>query len=113
MNSDYDNVPDYVKIGMENAKKATLHPAPDPPVIAPKLSVKNKIRNLFCSVKNIVSDASNGKEVTVNDVNYNKRVNTCIECPYLSEDKNVCTQCGCFIKMKAKFKSSTCPKNYW
>ena len=40
MNSDYDDVPDYVKIGIENAKKVKLEPAPNPPVIKPKVSLR-------------------------------------------------------------------------
>lgn len=113
MNSDYDDVPDYVKIGIENAKKVKLEPAPNPPVIKPKVSLKNKIKNLFCSVKNIVTDASNGEQVMINESVYNSRLEICMKCPYISEDKTACIQCGCIVKLKAKFKSSKCPKNYW
>ena len=113
MNSDYGGVPDYIKVGIENAKKVKLQPAPNPPVIKPKVSLKNKIKNLFCSVKNIVTDASNGDNVVVNESSYKKRLETCKECPYLSDNKTYCTECGCIVELKAKFKSSTCPKNYW
>lgn len=113
MNSDYDDVPDYVKIGIENAKKVRLEPAPNPPVIKPKLTLKNKLKNLFCSVKNIVSDASNGEQVLVSESVYNDRLETCMKCPYISENQTACTQCGCIVTLKAKFKSSSCPKNYW
>lgn len=113
MNSDYDDVPDYVKIGIENAKKVKLEPAPNPPVIKPKISLQNKIRNLFYSVKNIVTDASNGEQVMINESVYNSRLEICMKCPYISEDKTACIQCGCIVKLKAKFKSSKCPKNYW
>jgi hypothetical protein len=113
MSSDYDKVPDYIKIGLENAKKVELVPAPPPPVYKPKVPFKNKVRNLFNSIKNIAIDTSNGKEIIVSDEIYNQRVDTCMNCPFLSDDKNSCTQCGCIIKAKAKFKSNECPKNYW
>lgn len=113
MSSDYDEVPDYIKIGLENAKKVELVPAPPPPVHKPKVPFKNKVRNLFNSIKNIAIDTSNGKEIIVSDEIYKQRVDTCMNCPFLSDDKNICTQCGCIIKAKAKFKSNECPKNYW
>jgi Family of unknown function (DUF6171) len=113
MNSDYDDIPDYIKIGLENAKKVELVPAPPPPVYKPKVPFKNKVRNLFNSIKNIAIDTSNGKEIMVTNDVYNKRFETCMNCSFLSDDKNTCTQCGCIVALKAKFQSSECPKHYW
>lgn len=113
MNSDYDDVPDYIKVGIENAKKIKLEPAPKPPEIKPKVSLKNKAKNLLCSIKNIITDARNGDDVMVDEIVYNKRLETCMNCPYISDNQIACTQCGCIVALKAKFKSNTCPKNYW
>jgi hypothetical protein len=113
MNSDYNNIPDYIKIGLENAKKVELVPAPPPPVHKPTVSFNQKVKNLFNSIKSIAIDVSNGKELLVTDEIYDQRVQTCMNCPYLSDDKNSCTQCGCIVRVKAKFQSEGCPKKYW
>lgn len=112
-NSDYDDVPDYVKIGIENAKNQKIIPAPKPPIFKPQVSLKTKVQNLLYSIKNIANDAINGQEVIVNEEIYNRRMKTCMNCIYISENKTTCTQCGCIVEIKAKFKSNDCPKKYW
>lgn len=113
MNNDYDNVPDYIKIGIENAKNQKIVPAPKPPVIRSHVPLKTKVKNLFYSIKNIATDAINGEEVIVDENVYQKRIEICMNCTYISENKTTCTQCGCVVELKAKFKSNRCPKKYW
>lgn len=108
-----DDLPDYVKIGLENAKNIEIKSAPPPPEINPKVSLGGKLKNLSNSINNIISDGIRGKEILANVELIEKRLETCKECPYLSDNKTYCTECGCIVELKAKFKSSTCPKNYW
>jgi hypothetical protein len=41
-----------------------------------------------------------------------KRWNHCKGCTYLTE-KNRCKKCGCFMKLKVKFKQAKCPIGIW
>jgi len=108
-----DDLPDYVKIGLENAKNIEMKPAPNPPNIKPKVSFKCKLKNLSESIKNIISDSINGKETIASVELIEKRIKVCNKCPYLSSNRAYCTECGCIISLKTKFKSSKCPKKYW
>ena len=41
-----------------------------------------------------------------------KRFDHCKSCTFL-RDLNRCTKCGCFMKMKVKFKKAKCPIGIW
>ncbi len=45
-----------------------------------------------------------------------ERVAVCESCEHMGTDgnwKNRCKLCGCFMKVKAKIKSETCPDRRW
>ena len=44
---------------------------------------------------------------------YYDRLAICRGCPFLNHEKLRCTDCGCFVKVKAKFKSEDCPQDFW
>ena len=44
---------------------------------------------------------------------YYDRLAICRACPFLNHEKLRCMDCGCFVKVKAKFKTEDCPQNYW
>ena len=44
---------------------------------------------------------------------YKGRLAICQACPFLSYKEMRCTDCGCWVKNKAQFKSEDCPQNYW
>lgn len=50
-----------------------------------------------------------GNQVT--KVIYEDRLNICYSCKYLNDTK--CGVCGCYVKLKAKWSTETCPKNKW
>jgi hypothetical protein len=109
----YDEVPEYVKNGLENAKKEKLIPAPPPPVHRHPLPLSKKIGNLSNSIRGIVSDFVRGKETLADEDLVQQRMNVCNNCPYVSDTKTYCTECGCILTFKTKFKNSSCPKKYW
>lgn len=55
------------------------------------------------------------KSKLVSKEEYNKRLGTCNACEYLKQDVMRCTECGCFVKFKALYKSNDfeCPKGKW
>lgn len=44
---------------------------------------------------------------------YNERLKVCGACPHLDRDTMRCKQCGCVVEHKAKWGTTTCPKNRW
>ena len=44
---------------------------------------------------------------------YHSRLAICTACPFLSYKEKRCTDCGCWVENKAKFKSEDCPQGYW
>lgn len=42
-----------------------------------------------------------------------ERVNTCFWCPEYINLTGQCSECGCFIKAKAKLKTEDCPLEKW
>jgi len=59
------------------------------------------IKNIFSGFKNV-----SYKE-------YHDRLAICTVCPFLSYKEKRCTDCGCWVETKAKFKSEDCPQGYW
>lgn len=52
-------------------------------------------------------------EERVSDEIESTRFSICMDCPELIKVTNQCKQCGCFMKLKVKLKSSTCPIGNW
>jgi hypothetical protein len=44
---------------------------------------------------------------------YYDRLAMCRGCFFFDPVKKRCTDCGCFVKVKAKFKTEDCPQNFW
>lgn len=44
---------------------------------------------------------------------YSKRVEICKNCPKYDSKLKRCTECGCYIPVKAKFDFSECPLYKW
>jgi len=42
-----------------------------------------------------------------------ERLDICNDCPSLFRPTWTCKECGCFMKIKARLESSTCPLGKW
>lgn len=42
-----------------------------------------------------------------------KRIDICSQCPELINATKQCKKCGCFMTMKVKLASATCPLQKW
>ncbi len=60
--------------------------------------------------KNIKAIVESGFEVCSNSI-HEARYKKCKQCEYFVCGR--CTRCGCFMKLKTKFKSMNCPMGYW
>jgi len=67
-------------------------------------------------VKSIIKDTSkhlvNGAK-NVPKEEYLRRATICNSCIHFIEKENKCGICGCLMDVKAKWKTSECPKNKW
>ena len=45
--------------------------------------------------------------------NYKNRLNICFDCPSYNPTLKQCKECGCFLILKAAFKSTKCPLGKW
>ena len=53
------------------------------------------------------------KSFFVDDAMYQERLGICKACPQLFKPTTSCKRCGCFMKIKAKIGSSSCPDKKW
>ena len=44
---------------------------------------------------------------------FQERISICRECPDFFQPTKTCKHCNCFMLIKARLKSSTCPLNKW
>jgi rubrerythrin len=42
-----------------------------------------------------------------------ERLDICVQCEHLEKQYYVCKKCGCFLKGKTMFPSSSCPIGKW
>ncbi len=49
----------------------------------------------------------------VTEEDYQKRIDTCFSCEYFIKKLNRCGSCGCLVEHKARWKTTTCPKDKW
>lgn len=80
----------------------------------PKLpSIFDQAKGFINSAKDVVGGALAGDGVTVDESIYNSRMSICRECPLLIKETERCSECGCFMKVKAMFKKTYCPVGKW
>lgn len=47
------------------------------------------------------------------DVEIEKRISICESCEFYIKSTTNCKKCGCFMKIKTKFKGLSCPIQKW
>jgi hypothetical protein len=58
-------------------------------------------------------DLFNPQEAKVSSDVLEKRLSICSTCPQFIKATKQCKKCGCFMTLKAKLESATCPINKW
>lgn len=66
---------------------------------------KNFVKAAAQHVANGMADASPALQES--------RMEICMGCPFITEDKSRCGHCGCFLASKTKWQSSSCPIGKW
>ena len=71
------------------------------------LSLLDKAYNFVVAVTKYVKEGRKN----VDDSTYKARLEACDTCEYRKDHE--CTQCGCYVVLKAKWATERCPKNLW
>lgn len=74
-------------------------------------SVAQQATNLTVSLFNVLTQAFKTGKTLASQEDVEKRVNICQACPYLKNNR--CSECGCFIALKAGLQNEKCPKGKW
>lgn len=73
----------------------------------------NKIKSFAESLKTVVKNAIEGKDLTVPDEVYHARMAQCNGCDKHIKATNQCGECGCFLAVKGRLADMKCPLNKW
>ena len=76
-------------------------------------NIKEMAKHLKDDLLKIAEAAIEGKKILSEKELSDLRMSICEGCPSYSSDSKKCNECGCFMPMKTKFETSTCPKNKW
>lgn len=76
-------------------------------------SFTDMAKGLFGSAKDIVAGALHGEGVMVSEDVYLQRMSICNTCEFFRNEDKRCTQCGCFMETKTRFKKAYCPVEKW
>lgn len=83
----------------------------EPPKDLP--SFTDMAKGLLGSAKDIVGGALQGEGVMVTEDVYNTRMSICNGCEFFRKEDKRCSQCGCFMEAKTRFKKTYCPIHKW
>lgn len=79
-------------------------------------SFLQKMKMAAATAKGVIEAQLEGKELLVSDEEFSARLDICSGCPKRIEpipNAPQCSECGCFLKAKAKLKAATCPEKKW
>jgi hypothetical protein len=76
-------------------------------------SVADMARGFLDSAKDVIMGVVQNEGVIVTDEIYNTRMSICNACDFLRKEDKRCTQCGCYMEAKSKFKKTYCPVGKW
>jgi hypothetical protein len=63
--------------------------------------------------KSVGQDAVEGDGIFVSEQKVTDREKICNTCAQFNRDSKRCYLCGCYMKVKWKFKAASCPINMW
>lgn len=76
-------------------------------------SFTDMAKGFLDSAKDVVSGVVHGEGVMVTEDVYTQRISICNGCEFFRHEDKRCTQCGCFMEAKTRFKKTYCPVHKW
>jgi hypothetical protein len=80
---------------------------PDPKLVGEPPPLPDMMRNLYHDMKGWAQDGFK----TEDEAETNRRLDICQGCENFKEGR--CMLCGCFMKLKAKLSTGSCPVGKW
>ena len=74
-------------------------------------SLVEQVKNVSLGLFNVMTHAYKTGEVLAKESIVRDRIKLCEGCEFLHNNR--CSECGCFIALKAGLKSEKCPLNRW
>ena len=71
------------------------------------------VRSLWVAVWRVVGAILRREPVLASQKTREIRVETCEICDRFDERSRRCRDCGCFVDVKAVFKTERCPHKFW
>lgn len=75
--------------------------------------LRERILNARDAAQRVITRALHGDSVAVSKDEAEKRLAICQQCEFYRTSDGACSECGCFIRLKAKLASEACPLNKW
>jgi Family of unknown function (DUF6171) len=91
----------------ENMTAKIFTSRPDPKEVGEPPPLPDLMRNFYHEMRDWAQDGFN----TENEVEINRRLNICQGCESFKEGR--CMLCGCFMKLKARLSTGSCPSGKW
>lgn len=88
---------------------------PTPEFIDPKQypDFWEQMKNFKEFAQSVGQDVVEGNGVLVSEEKKKTREETCYDCSQFNRESKRCYLCGCYMEVKWKFKSSSCPISMW
>jgi formamidopyrimidine-DNA glycosylase len=83
----------------------------EPPKELP--SLKDMAKGFIGSAKDVLTGAIQGDGILVTEEVYTERMSICNGCEFFRKEDKRCSQCGCFMETKTRFKKTYCPIHKW
>jgi hypothetical protein len=84
----------------------SVEPAKEEPQLPSKMQMAGNF------IKSAAKHVANGMAHVTSEIQ-EQRLKICNECPFIVENNSRCAQCGCFLEVKTKWASSSCPIGKW
>lgn len=65
------------------------------------------------SAKAIAANLMDGKDITVPEEEFQRRMSICRTCPKFKPDMCICGECGCSLQLKCRIADMECPLGKW
>ena len=75
--------------------------------------LRERLNNARVAAQRVISRSLSGGPVAVSADETATRLAICSQCEFYRTSDGTCSQCGCFIRLKAKLATEACPLDKW
>lgn len=75
--------------------------------------MRKEAKNALKAVRRVAVAVATGSTVFMGEKLTAQRISICHRCPHYLPKTKQCAECGCFISVKAKLSTESCPLHKW